>query len=84
MSVAGTANVLVISQTGANITGYANVTGNITAGNATLGNSVTANYFVGNLYFRKRRYNCDGELWNITSFKIDGLMLQRVNNTQQL
>jgi hypothetical protein len=50
VSVAGTANVLVIGQTGANITGYANVTGNISAGNATLGNSVTANYFVGNLY----------------------------------
>lgn len=28
-------------------TGWANITGNITAGNADLGNSVTANYFIG-------------------------------------
>ena len=36
-SVNGTANVLIVTKTGANITGYANVTGNI-----------SANYFIGN------------------------------------
>ena len=48
-NVAG-ATVLVLSSSGANLTGYSNVTGNISAANASLGNSVTANYFLGNLY----------------------------------
>jgi hypothetical protein len=34
-SVAGNANILVVTGTGANINGYANVTGNISAGNVT-------------------------------------------------
>jgi hypothetical protein len=39
---------LVITGTGANITGTANVSGNLSAGNANLGNLVVANYFSGN------------------------------------
>jgi hypothetical protein len=48
-TVAG-ADVLVVTASGANITGTLNATGNLTAVNANLGNSVTANFFVGNLY----------------------------------
>jgi hypothetical protein len=43
-------DTLVVTATGANITGTLNATGNLTAVDANLGNSVTANYFVGNLY----------------------------------
>jgi plastocyanin len=39
---------LVVTATGANVTGTANVSGNLSAGNANLGNAVIANYFVGN------------------------------------
>ena len=39
---------LVVTATGANITGTANVSGNLSAGNANLGNAVISNYFVGN------------------------------------
>ena len=56
-SVNGNANILVVTGTGANITGTANVTGNLTAGNIITGagsggsisgaNSVTANFFIG-------------------------------------
>ena len=48
-SVAGTANVLRITSTGANITGTANITGNLVAANVNGGNLVTANYFAGTL-----------------------------------
>jgi hypothetical protein len=41
--------VMVITGTGANIAGTANVSGNLTAGNANLGNLVTANLFTGTL-----------------------------------
>lgn len=53
-SAVGNANILVITGTGANLTGYANVVGNVTisanltAGNANLGNLVTANYITVN------------------------------------
>jgi hypothetical protein len=63
-TVAGNANVVVITGTGANINGYANITGNVTSANlntgvisgsgnltvanANLGNLVTANFFAGN------------------------------------
>jgi hypothetical protein len=50
VSVAGTANVLVISQTGINANGTANFTGNLSAANANLGNAASANYFIGNFY----------------------------------
>jgi hypothetical protein len=40
---------MVITGTGANIFGYANITGNLVAGNANLGNLVTANYLTGTL-----------------------------------
>ena len=43
-SVAGTANVLVVTATGANIAGTANITGNLSAGNASLGNLLAVNY----------------------------------------
>jgi hypothetical protein len=39
-SVGGTSNILVVTTTGANITGYANVTGNITSNNANIANGV--------------------------------------------
>ena len=58
-SSAGNANVVVITGTGANISGTANVTGNLVAGNITAGagsggsitggNLVSANYFTGTL-----------------------------------
>ena len=48
-NVAGS-TVLILSASGSDLTGYSNVTGNISASNASLGNSVTANYFLGNLY----------------------------------
>jgi hypothetical protein len=47
MSVNGNANIVTISDIGANINGVLNVTGNITAGNANLGNAVHASYFIG-------------------------------------
>ena len=50
MSVAGTANVLIVAQTGANVTGNLGVSGNLTSANANLGNTVSANYFIGNFY----------------------------------
>ena len=46
-SVAGNANVFVVTGTGANSNGYFTVSGNITSDNANLGNAVTANYFIG-------------------------------------
>ena len=46
-SAIGNANVVVITGTGANIEGTANITGNLSAGNASLGNLVTANFFSG-------------------------------------
>jgi len=55
-TVGGYTNILNVTTTGANIGGYANVTGNldvvgnITGGNANLGNAVVANYFTGNFY----------------------------------
>ena len=50
VSVNGTANVLVISQTGINANGTANFTGNLSAANANLGNAASANFFIGNFY----------------------------------
>ena len=47
ISAAGNANVLAVTGAGANITGTANVTGNIYAGNVSGGNAVSANYFIG-------------------------------------
>jgi hypothetical protein len=47
-SVGGTADVIVVTSTGANIAGYVNLTGNLTAANAALGNLVSANFFSGN------------------------------------
>jgi hypothetical protein len=49
IGVGGTAGVVTITATGANITGYANITGNIIAANANLGNLTTSNYFAGTL-----------------------------------
>ena len=46
-SVAGNANVFVVTGTGANSNGYFTASGNITSDNANLGNAVTANYFIG-------------------------------------
>jgi len=48
-SVAGVANVLVFTSTGAIITGTANVSGNITSGNINAGNLMTANFVSGTL-----------------------------------
>jgi len=49
MSVAGNANVVVVSGTGANITGTANISGNLSAGNIDAGNLLNANYVTGTL-----------------------------------
>ena len=46
-SAIGNANVVVITGTGANISGTANITGNLVTGNANLGNAAIANYFIG-------------------------------------
>jgi hypothetical protein len=60
ISANGVANAFVVSGTGANLVGFANITGNVdiggianivgnlTAANANLGNLVTANFFTGN------------------------------------
>ena len=50
MGVAGTANVVIVNQTGVNVAGYLTSTGNLTAANANLGNAASANYFIGNFY----------------------------------
>jgi collagen type VII alpha len=47
ISAVGNANILVITGTGANITGTLNATGNLTVGNANLGNLAVANFFQG-------------------------------------
>lgn len=54
-TTAGNANVIVITGTGVNVAGYANITGNVSGGNFTTtnevsatGNITTANYFIGN------------------------------------
>ena len=53
-SVSGNANVLVVTGTGANITGYANITGNVTAGNISTsgsgGNITGANVISANTF----------------------------------
>ena len=56
ISVGGTANVLTVTSTGANITGYANITGNVNTNNlltpgliSATGNITGAN-FIGNVY----------------------------------
>jgi hypothetical protein len=49
ISASGNANIVVVTGTGANITGTANVTGNLTAGNASLGNLANASYLQGTL-----------------------------------
>ena len=49
-SVAGNANIIIVTGTGVNVAGTLNATGNLTAGNANLGNLVTANFFTGNGY----------------------------------
>jgi hypothetical protein len=43
VNIRGVGNTVVFANTGVNIAGYANITGNVTAGN-----SVTSNYFIGN------------------------------------
>ena len=49
ISSAGNANIVVVTGTGANINGYANITGNLTAGNINGGNIVVANFLQGTL-----------------------------------
>jgi hypothetical protein len=49
IGVGGTGGIATFTTTGANITGYANITGNITAGNVNAGNLLTANYVAGTL-----------------------------------
>ena len=48
ISAVGNANVVVITGTGVDISGTANITGNLITDNANLGNLVTANFFSGN------------------------------------
>ena len=47
-SAVGNANILVITGTGANVTGNVTISANLTSGNANLGNLVVANYHNGN------------------------------------
>ena len=47
LSSAGNANIVVVTGTGANVTGTFNVTGNLISGNANLGNLASANFFSG-------------------------------------
>ena len=47
VGVAGNANVVVFTGTGVNVTGYIDVTANLSAANANLGNAATANFFIG-------------------------------------
>jgi hypothetical protein len=61
-SVAGTANVLVVTATGANVTGTFNATGNLIVANANLGNLATSNFFSGD----------GGLLSNITGANVVG------------
>jgi len=50
VGVGGTAGVITVTATGANISGYLNTgTGNITSGNASLGNLASATYLTGTL-----------------------------------
>jgi hypothetical protein len=49
IGVAGNAAIATFTGTGANISGYANITGNIVAGNVNAGNLLTANYISGTL-----------------------------------
>jgi hypothetical protein len=51
VSVAGNANILTVTGTGANVSGTLDVSGNLTAANANLGNVVTGNYFTGVLTY---------------------------------
>jgi hypothetical protein len=44
---ANSVSTMTVTKTGANITGTANISGNITSGNANLGNLTTSNYFHG-------------------------------------
>jgi hypothetical protein len=48
VSAAGTANVLVVTSTGANITGTLNATGNANVGNLGTAGNITAGFFLGN------------------------------------
>ena len=48
VSAAGTANVLVVTSTGANITGTLNATGNANVGNLGTSGNITGSYFLGN------------------------------------
>jgi len=65
-------NTVTVTTTGANVTGYLNVSGNITSGanvsatNANLGNLVTANYFsgAGNLLSNIQAANITGTVAN--------------------
>jgi len=47
VGVAGNANVVVFTGTGVNVTGYVDITANLSAANANLGNAATANFFIG-------------------------------------
>ena len=49
IGVGGTTGIATFTTTGANITGYANISGNVSAGNVNAGNLLTANYVAGTL-----------------------------------
>ena len=49
VGVGGTGGIATFTTTGANITGYADITGNVSAGNVNAGNLLTANYVAGTL-----------------------------------
>ena len=70
-SVNGNANILVVTGTGANINGYANISGNLSAGNLSIGNvssnlipSANVTYDLGNASYRwKDLYLSDSTIY---------------------
>ena len=67
ISAVGNANVVVVTGTGANITGTANITGNLVAGNANLGNLASATYLEGTLITQNQPNIVSvGSLLNVT------------------
>lgn len=65
--VGGTANVLTVTSTGANITGYANVSGNISAGNISLTGNVNSSNLIGTVYTSSIINNGSNGVGNIGS-----------------
>ena len=77
VGVAGNAAIATFTDTGVNVSGYLNVTGNITGANANLGNLVTANYVAGTLTTATQPNITS--LGNLTSLQSNGNI--KIDNT---